>query len=186
MARSRKKPSSHPFLDERGRPDPETFDRHLRPMLGGLLALCRRLTREEDARDLLQEGLVRAWKGLPTFRGEGTFRSWLVGILYRLAREPRRFGGKGQETRTVPLPLSIPDKLDLEPLTRITAGETLKRLEQAMERLPLRQRTVLHLRAVEGWGTEETARALGTTPGAVRTALFEARKALRERLGDLL
>ncbi len=163
--------------------DPEAFDRLVRPWLGGLLALCRRLAGEVDGPDLLQLGLWKAWKGLPSFRGETSFRAWLVGILFRLATEPRRFR---PERKVSPLPESIPDRLDLEPLRRVTARETLKRVEQAMERLSLRQRTVLHLRAVEGWTGEETARALGMTPGAVRKALFEARKALRARLGDLL
>ena len=162
--------------------DPEAFDRLVRPWLGSLLALCRRLAGEADGADLLQLGLLKAWRGLSSFRGETTFRAWLVGILFRLAAEPRRFRPR---RRASALPESIPDKLDLEPLRRVTAREALERVEQAMERLPLRQRTVLHLRAVEGWSCEETARALGMSEGAVRKALFDARKALRARLGDL-
>ena len=168
------------------RGDPLAFDGLVRPLLGSLLALCRRLVRRDLAEDLLQEGLVRAWRGLADFRGEASFRSWLVGILYRLAAEPERLLRAGRSPAAGPLAGPVPESLDRGPLQRAGARDLLGRVEQAMERLPRRQRTALHLRAVEGWDYGEIARSLAASEGAIRTAVFEARKRLRSRLGDLL
>ena len=179
-----------PWLAPAQAGDPAAFDRLVRPVLGSLRALCRRLTPSElQADELLQEGLIRAHGGLAAFRGDCSFRSWVVGILYRLATEPERLG-PGR-----PLPgqaalheeeVVLPERLEEDPLARVSAKELMHRVEEAMERLPVRQRTALHLRAVEGWDYVEIARALQTTRGAVRMSVLNARRKLRDRLGDVL
>lgn len=166
--------------------DAEAFDRLVRPLLGNLLALCRRLSKgDAAAEELLQEGLIRAHRGLAGFRAESSFRSWLMSILYRLASAPERLGPRRLPGQ-VAVSDEIPDGLASDPLERVSSRDTLRRVEEAMERLPVRQRTALHLRAVEGWGYDEISRVLDTSRGAVRNSVLDARRRLRERLGDLL
>jgi RNA polymerase sigma-70 factor (ECF subfamily) len=171
--------------------DVQAFDRLLRPQLGRLLALCRRLRpSEQAAEELLQEGLIRAHRGLASFRAEGSFRAWIVAILYRLASEPERIGPRplpaGQSSLQSLAHEELPDSLSSDPAAQASARDVLRRVEAAMERLPLRQRSALHLRSVEGFDYAEIARVLETSEGAVRNAVMHARQKLRERLGDLL
>ncbi|MFQ5504750.1 MAG: RNA polymerase sigma factor [Planctomycetota bacterium] len=170
-----------PWLEAAMAGEAAAFDRLLRPMLGKLLALCRRLSQSEArAEELLQETLIRAHRGLSGFRRDASFRTWIVSILYRLASAPERLHGQVQMSEL------IPDRLAEDPLAVVSARDLLHRVEEAMERLPLRQRTALHLRAMEGWGYEEISRVLGSTENAARNSVLEARRKLRKRLGDLL
>lgn len=164
------------------------FDRLVRPLLGGLLALARRLSsRRVGPEELLQEALIRAHRGIAKFRGECSFRSWIVHILYRTSTQPDRVDAAR------PLPgqcaldeeqYQVPDRIDRDPLSLVTARDDLNRVEEAMERLPVGQRTALHLRAVEGFSYEEIARVLDSNSGAVRQSVLKARRKLRERLED--
>lgn len=164
--------------------DAVAFDRLLRPMLGKLLALAQRLA-AAHGEELLQEALIRAHRGLPSFRMDCSFRSWLYGILFRLASEPRRFRGPALLAGEDAIE-QVPDALGGDPFERASARDLLRRVEAAMERLPLQQRTALHLRSVEGWGYEEIARALETSISSARNAVMHARRKLRDRLGEEL
>ncbi len=170
--------------------DDRAFDRLVRPQLGRLLALARRLCgNEQRAEELLQEALIRAHRGIASFRAEGSFRAWVATILYRLASEPQRLGPRplpGQQELGGDHWQALPDSLAFDPAEQVSAKDVLRRVEAAMERLPLRQRTALHLRSVEGFCYAEIARVLETSEGTVRNAVMQARKKLRRRLGDLL
>ncbi len=179
----RKKPQIlDPEVQKARNGDPQAFDRVVRPLLGSLLALSRRLAPTGKGEELLQESLIRAHRGLQGFRGDSTFRSWMVSIVFRLARDPRKFLG--------PRPLKakslneVPSFLGEDPFLQVSAQETLHKVEQVMERLPLRLRTALHLRAVEGWSYEEIAQSMETSKGSVRNAVLAARRQLRAKFGD--
>ncbi len=169
--------------------DRDAFDRLVRPHLGNLMALARRLTTGEHlAEELLQTTLIRAYAGLRHFRGDAPLRVWISSILYRLATEPHRLAGPGAPPagRTTALPDDVPDALGVDPSVRVSARDMLARVEAAMERLPVRLRTALHLRTVEGWGYDGIARVLETSVSAARNAVMDARRRLRERIGDVL
>lgn len=175
-----------PTLEAARAGDRRAFDRLVRPLLGNLLALARRLAGADGGEELLQEVLIRAHRGLPRFRGDCTFRAWLVSIVYRLATEPERYRGPRPLPGVVDHEVTIPDRMDADPGELVSTRDLLKRVEAAMERLPVRQRTALHLRAVEGWDYAEIAETLDTSEGACRNAVMDARRRLRERLGDEL
>ncbi|HHI81012.1 MAG TPA: RNA polymerase sigma factor [Planctomycetes bacterium] len=162
--------------------DPEAYDRIVRPLLGSLLALARRLAPSGTGEELLQESLIRGYRGISRFRGDSSFRSWMVSILYHLAKDPRKFLGP----KPIPAgPLcEIPSCLEGDPFQRVSAQETLRKVEQVMERLPLRLRTALHLRAVEGWSYKEISASMGCSRGSVRNAVLAARRKLREKFED--
>lgn len=165
--------------------DPTAFQPLLRPHLNGLLALARRHCRDPHwAEDLVQETLVRAFRGLPSFRGDSALRTWLFRILVRLAAEPQRWRrGQGAE----PLgEIDVPDQLETPPEHDAIARELQDRLDEAMERLTTRQRTALHLRAVEGMDYAAISAVLQCSPVAARMHVLEARRKVMARVQEHL
>jgi RNA polymerase sigma-70 factor, ECF subfamily len=159
----------------------------------------------DDADDAVQEGLLRAWRGLPGFEGRGSMRSWLYAIVtnaaldvirHRSRRElPVAFGPSADPGDGLDPPLT--DESWLEPfpddwLMSHTLAFPEARYEQresvelafllALQHLPPLQRSVLLLREVVGFSTAEIARQLGTSTQAVNSALQRARTAARTRL----
>jgi RNA polymerase sigma factor (sigma-70 family) len=164
--------------------DRSAFQVLLSPHLAPLFALARRQTKDSHhAEDLLQEVLVRAFLGLRSFRGDSGLRTWLFRILVRLATEPERW------SRAAPPPLldvDVPD-LWLEPPEQGAMSRELgQRLDEAMERLPPRQRAALHLRAVAGMDYAGVAEVLECSPGAARMLVLEARRKVMARLQEHL
>jgi RNA polymerase sigma-70 factor (ECF subfamily) len=157
--------------------------RHVEP----LLALARRSLRGDRhrAEDLVQETLLVACRSLVAFRGDASLRTWLFRILVRLAGDPGRWHGSPLPAGRLE-PGEIPDGLAVEPEHATLARELHGRIAEAMERLPARQRTALHLRAVEGMGYAAIASVLGGSAGAARMLVLSARRTVRERLGQYL
>jgi RNA polymerase sigma-70 factor (ECF subfamily) len=163
----------------------EAFEELLAPQVAPLLVLARRLCGDPHwADDLVQEALLRAFVGLPGFRAESSLRTWMFKILVRLHAEPSRW--KRSERATPLLDLEVPDRLVLEGLSAASGREVADRVAAAIERLPVRQRAALHLRAVEGLDYEAIAAVLGCKAGAARMLVLEARRKLVERLPGLL
>lgn len=161
--------------------DAEAFRMLLRPQVDGLHALARRVTGDPHwAEDLVQETLIRAVRSIDGFRADASFRTWLFRILLRLSTEPRRWR---RSDRAAPLEVEVPDRLGALPDEAAMARELRDRLEEAIERLPARQRTALHLRASEGLDYERIAAVLECSAGAARMLVLEARRRVMERMG---
>lgn len=158
----------------------------------------RMLGSYDEAEDLVQEALLRAWRYRGSFQGRSTFRAWLYRIatnvcLDFLDRHPRqpRPGGTGRPTE-VPWLQPYPDRLpepvaarEAEPEAVAVARETIElAFVVAIQHLPPRQRAVLILRDVLGWSAAETATLLETSVAAVKSALQRARPVLREHLPE--
>ena len=164
--------------------DAAAFQPLVRPHLGALLTLARRHCRDRHwADDLVQETLVRAFRGLLAFRGEAALRTWLFRILVRLASEPSRWQRRDP---AMPLEIDVPDHF-AEPVgTGAMTQELQQRLDAALERLPVRQRSALHLRAVEGMDYAAIAGVLECTPAAARMLVLEARRKVLARMQEHL
>jgi RNA polymerase sigma-70 factor (ECF subfamily) len=171
-----------------------------------LRAHCYRMTGSvHDADDALQDGMLRAWRSLPTFEGRGTLRSWLYAIVtnaaldltrHRSRRElPVAFGPSADPGADLAAPLTEQPWLDPYPDHWLTDDASLSpeaRYEQresvelaflvALQHLPPLQRAALLLREVVGFSAAEIASQLGTTGPAVNSALQRARAALRRRM----
>ena len=145
----------------------------------------------DDAEDALQETLIRAWRGLPSFEGRGSLRTWLYRIatnvcLGAIERRSKRALPIGDATRPDPLDgpkktVEIRDKRP-GPDARYEQRESLELAFRAARRLlPPKQRTVLILRDVLGYSAAETAEALDTSVASVNSALQRARSTLESR-----
>jgi RNA polymerase sigma-70 factor (ECF subfamily) len=159
---------------------------------GRMLAVARRLLpREDDARDAVQDAFLSAFRAIDSFAGDAQLSTWLHRIVVNAAlMKLRRRRRKPEASVEDLLPgfledghLSAPT-----PAWREEADVLLERSEnrrlvrQAIERLPDIYRTVLVLRDIEGFDTEQTAAELGLTLAAVKTRLHRARQALKTQL----
>ncbi len=154
----------------------------MRPQLGALRALARRASGDEHwAEDLLQETLVRAFRGLADFRGEAALRTWLFRILMRLLAEPGRWRPKGPAVFLEDI--DIPDALGACPEEGLRERELNERLQESLERLSPKQRSAFHLRAVEGMDYSAIATVMGNSAPAARMLVLAARRKVMERMG---
>lgn len=171
------------------RGDREAFDALVRRSYVDAYTLAYRLTgNEEDARDVVQEAYLRAYKGLKRFRGDAQFSTWLYRITANCAAT--HLGRRTRHRHEVldeqaPVADSRPDN---DPQLRATANELRWRLSQALDELPPRLRAVVVLRDVYGLPHEAIAKELGISESAAKVRLHRARNKLREivfpRRGD--
>src|ERR671937_1162362 len=169
----------------------------------------RMLGSPEDAEDVVQETLLRAWRRRETFAGRASVRAWLYGIatnacLDVLEKRSRRLlppavTGPADPLAAPPPPTSevgwlepYPDRLldeiadaDDGPHETIVARETIElAFLVAIQHLPPRQRAVLILRDVLGWSAREAAGTIGASVIATNSALQRARETLRQHLPE--
>jgi RNA polymerase sigma-70 factor, ECF subfamily len=189
--------------------DDDAFARLTEPHRRALHAHCyRMLGSVADAEDALQETMLRAWRGLASFEGRSSLRSWLYAIatnacLRAIERRPKRVlpidyapAADPHDGLAEPLVESVwvepyPDEtLGLEdglagPEARYDQRESVElAFIAALQHLPARQRAVLILRDVLGFSAREAAGILETTPPAVDSALQRAHRAVDERLPE--
>lgn len=185
MARDQLGPEDQECLARLRAGDRAAFQTVVRPLLPSLLALGRRLTGDSHwAEDLVQETLVRAFGSIEGFRGDGSLRTWLFRIQVRLAGQDRRRRRRDGEKEL--LPLEVPDHMASDPEQESRERELAERLDEAMERLTHRQRTALHLRAVEGLDYATIAGVVGGTAVAARMSVLAARRRVMQRMGRYL
>ena len=131
--------------------------------------LCRERWQSED---LVQETVLRAWRGWPGLRERRAVKGWLYKILYR---EFARSASRGR-IQTVPL-----DELVIEPEVHADPVLGLDML-RALAALDEQSRHALLLQVLGGFNCAEIAEVLGTSEGAVMTRLTRARQAMRHVL----
>jgi RNA polymerase sigma-70 factor (ECF subfamily) len=161
-----------------------------------------------DAEDALQDGMLRAWRGISNFEGRSSLRSWLYKIttntcLDQIAKRPKRvlpvdYGPQADPNEPPGQPLvesvwiePFPDEtLQIEdavagPEARYEQREAMElAFIAALQLLPANQRAVLIMREVLGFSAKETAGALDTSVASVNSALQRARATIDDRLPE--
>jgi RNA polymerase sigma-70 factor (ECF subfamily) len=175
----------------------DRYDRQLR-------RLARTFVRTDAlADDVVGETWLAVVKGLDRFEERSSLKTWIFRILVnrartRAVREARQVPfsslvtGEDQEGPSVDPSVfnadgswaSPPQRLDVEPETRLLSRELRGRLAEVVDTLPEQQRTVILLRDVAGLDGPEVAEALGISEGNQRVILHRARTHVREELGD--
>lgn len=150
----------------------ELVRRHARALAAFLAASGAR----DDLEDLVQETFFRAFRRMDRYRGDASFRSWLLAIGSNALRDVGR-----RRRRRALLPLADRDVVDgsADPHGEAVARDLAARLEGAVQELPRLQREVFLLRAQQELPYDEIAAALGTSPGAARVHYHHAVKRLR-------
>ena len=140
--------------------------------------LAVRLTgNEEDARDVVQEAYLRAWKGIRRFRGDAAFTTWLYRITanasYTLVERRRR----RRTTRLDDVDDPIDRRLDAQPDTLAESSAGLGELSVALDQLPPTLRTLVILKDVYGLSHEAIADELDISVAAAKVRLHRGPQA---------
>ena len=166
--------------------DQQAFEALVRATYADTYTLAYRLTGdEEDARDVVQETYLRAFRGLKRFRGDAQFTTWLYRITANCASTHLGRRAKHRHDELADdAPLADTDP-DVDPAARTDAQATRDRLGVALRTLPPRLRAVVVLRDVYDLPHEAIAAELGISESAAKVRLHRARKKLRENLFPL-
>jgi RNA polymerase sigma-70 factor, ECF subfamily len=164
-------------------------ERHQRQAFALAFALVRD---ENDARELVQEAFLRAFKNLPTFQRDSSFFTWLYRIVTNLGidllRKPgRRVREPIEEVGTTDGDVDAPflGRFDgADPVEAVRRREIAQRLQTAFDELPSYHRAVIVLRELEGMSYEEMASVMSVSKGTIMSRLFHARKKLQRVLAD--
>ena len=138
----------------------------------------------EDAADAAQDAFLAAWKGLPNFRGEAGFSTWLYRLTSNAAIDQLRKGKRQREEASLDdgdLPLDVPDRQP-GPQEAAESAELQRAVADGLRELSEDHRQILLLREYQGLSYDEIAQALEVDLGTVKSRISRARRALRKIL----
>ena len=163
-------------MTEVGPEDQARFEQLVLPHVDAAFNLARWLLRNrEDAEDVAQEAMLRAWRFFVGFHG-GDARVWVLQIVRNACYTWL------EKNRPMELSVEFDEKLHLEscvtPETIAVAGDDRKCLTLALETLPPRFREVIVLRELEGYSYKEIAAIAAIPVGTVMSSLSRARRQL--------
>ena len=178
----------------RKRGDKRAFELLVEKYQRKLARLLSRLVRDPgEVEDVTQEAFIKAYRALPSFRGDSAFYTWLYRIGINTAKnylvamgrraptstEVEAEEAEGQEGGELLRDINTPESL----LLTKEIGNTVN---AAIESLPEELRSAIQLRELEGMSYEEIAKLMDCPIGTVRSRIFRAREAIAERLKPLL
>ena len=138
----------------------------------------------DESEDVVQEVFVKAFFRLSSFRGNSAFYTWLYRVAVNTATDYRKKWRRRKGLSLEDGPSGSEGLADEGPRPeRLAHGRELaERLEQALQSMPEKYRTMLVLREYEGLSYEELARVLNLAKGTVESRLFRARERLKALL----
>ena len=167
--------------------DRPAFDELVRRTYVDTYTLALRLTaHEEDARDVVQETYLRAWKGLDGFRGDAQFTTWLYRITantaYTTVKRRRRHRADALDAM---VDEPIETRIEAQPEESAEQSALLAQPRRARSSTcPPKLRVLVVLKDVYGLSHEEIAEELGISVAAAKVRLHRGRKKLRDLLYD--
>ncbi len=170
------------------RADPPVLDRQLRDLIdehaSAAYHVAFSVLRDRGlAEDAVQETMIKAWRGLPEFRGDSSTRTWVLRIAHNTAIDSLR---RRRDRSTAPEDLpdqAGPASLD-DPASRVSGRDDLSRLKVALDGLDETSRTIVVLREVEGLSYQQISETLGISIGTVKSRLLRARRTLQNTVKD--
>lgn len=180
MTRPGAEPGDAVLVDRVRRGDPRAFDLLLRRHYTATCAVALAvLGQREDAEDVCQETWVRALERIDECREPARFLYWVLRIARNQAHNLR---DKRRVRAAEPIEESTAMSPD-DPERDRARGALREDLQRSIAELSEIQREVVLLHDLEGWGHREIAEAAGISEGMSRQHLFQARRALRSKLG---
>jgi RNA polymerase sigma-70 factor (ECF subfamily) len=157
--------------------------------------LARSLQDPSDAADITQEVFLKVFRGIGTFHGDASLKTWIYRIALHEASNRRRWWSRHkQQELTIDSPMGESDDGDSfclgdtladsgrSPLEHAVEQQTKLRVEAALQKLPENFRTVVVLREIEGFAYDEIAEILDIHIGTVKSRLLRGRAALKNHL----
>jgi RNA polymerase sigma-70 factor (ECF subfamily) len=159
--------------------------------LGRLIS--RFVRNSAEAEDVTQDAFIKAYRALPSFRGDSAFYTWLYRIGINTAKNHLVAQGRRAPTST---PFDAEDAEDFEdaallhevatPENELMSKQVVEVVNASLQELPDDLRTALTLREIEGLSYEEIAVVMNCPIGTVRSRIFRAREAIATNLRPLL
>ncbi|NHQ87605.1 RNA polymerase sigma factor RpoE [Iodobacter sp. HSC-16F04] len=158
--------------------------------------LLSRLIRDQsEIEDVSQESFIKAYRALPSFRGESAFYTWLYRIaintaknhLATLGRRPQLaslYEDEDEEGESLDAAAQIPDYHT--PETELSNRQIVSTVNAVVDELPSELRTAITLREMDGLSYEDIAAVMNCPIGTVRSRIFRAREAIANKLRPLL
>ena len=175
------------WVDAARQGDQSAFEQLVKLYEKRVLALTTRMCKNPaDAEEAAQEAFLSAWQGLPFFRGESSFSTW----LYRLAsnacvdllrREGRRQSAAGPSLNDEEARVDVPDPAP-SPQERAEQAELREQIEAGLQALTPDHRQVLILREMHQLSYDEISQVLDVDVGTVKSRISRGRKLLRKFL----
>ena len=155
-----------------------------------LARLLGRLVRDQaEVEDVTQEAFIKAYRALPSFRGDSAFYTWLYRIGINTAKNYLVTNGRRPPTSTA---FSSEDAEGFDdadqlrdmntPENELASKQIAEIVSATMDELPEELRTAITLREIEGLSYEEIAGIMNCPIGTVRSRIFRAREAIAEKL----
>lgn len=145
--------------------------------------LARRLTgSDDDARDVVQEAYLRAYRSIGRFRGEARFSTWMYRITANCASTYVGKRRKHRHDELVDELVVVDTRPELDPVAQADASDLRSRVALALDELPPKLRAVVVLRDVYDLPHEAIAAELGISESAAKVRLHRARRKLKEHL----
>jgi RNA polymerase sigma-70 factor (ECF subfamily) len=159
-----------------------------------LARLLSRFIRDPaEIEDVAQEAFIKAYRALPSFRGESAFYTWLYRIGINTAKNYLVAMGRRAPTSTEFDSEEAETFEDAEHLRDVSTPENemmsrqiAQTVNDTLAQLPEELRTAITLREIEGLSYEDIANIMNCPIGTVRSRIFRAREAIAERLRPLL
>ena len=165
--------------------DSEAFESLVRRNRNEVYALCWYFTRNrEDAWDLSQEVFIKAWRALKRFRGDSSFKTWLMRIAANHSKDHLK--KKRLNTASFDDALQAPDaESSANPAEEAASNELGAAIDAAVQQLPPKHQMAFILREYKGLSYQEMAEVMQCNVGTVMSRLFNARKRLQDLLNDV-
>jgi RNA polymerase sigma factor (sigma-70 family) len=164
---------------------PDAYALIVKRFQSSVMTVAMMLMRDRQAaEELTQDAFVRAHRSLSSFDQSRPMKPWLMKIVYRLAQDAGRHRAtEGRQQRWAEQQFRQVVH-GPGPLEHLIADERARSLWQALEVLPMAERTAAILYYREGLSVEQVAQATEVSPGTVKTLLFRARGHLRTVLNQ--
>jgi RNA polymerase sigma-70 factor (ECF subfamily) len=147
----------------------------------------RLLGNAEDALDCVQESFIHVLRGIGSFRGQSSFKTWLFRIVTHAALDWRRCravrSSASLDAESSPEPAATGERRR-SPTAEAVAADLKEAIDKALMNVSEKNRVALVLYALEGMSYQEVAEALGISVGTVMSRIFNARQRLRELLAS--
>ncbi|CAN5607776.1 RNA polymerase sigma factor [soil metagenome] len=159
----------------------ETFQNRVFPVKNKLFRFATRLLgSSEEAKDVVQEVLIKIWNGRDQLDEIQNIEAWCMRITKNLSLDRLRQQNR-RPTDSLEKGLHIVNET-LSPYENTELSESMKRIDEMMAGLPEKQRQVMHLRDIEGYSYNEIGEILEIDLSQVKVYLFRARNSVREKL----
>lgn len=182
------------LVERAQRGDKQAFDLLVIKYQRKLARLLSQFIRDAaEVEDITQETFIKAYRSLPSFRGESAFYTWLYRIGINAAKNFLVAQGRRASTTNG---FDIEDAENLEegsqlrelntPESELMSRQIAQTIHQTLQELPEELRTAITLREIEGLSYEEIASIMSCPTGTVRSRIFRAREAIADKLQSVM